>query len=38
MAINMKNSNTHHDDYFWLSKANKKISNGYFLAESASLC
>ena len=38
MTINIKNSNTRHDVYFRLSKANKKISNNYLLAESASLC
>ena len=34
MIINIKKSNTRHDDYFRLSKAKKKISNNYFLAKS----
>ena len=37
MTIHIKNSDTRHNDYFWLSKANnnnnkKNISNNYFLA------
>ena len=37
MTIHIKNSNTRHNDYFRLGKANnnnkkKKISNNYFLA------